>query len=166
MTNMKNLDTNLLDINQMTFTSTDSIVYEIEYFKNLDGVNSLYLVFNGVDAYFERIDENKYFLYYFFAITDKDREILENYKEIWTEMKDEIETIRGIEPIRYEKDFRKIKFESNYDLPLGEIINIPVCVIVARSVFQENGKYYPQIYLKYCFYEYEHENEDDSYVIY
>ena len=98
MTNMKNLDTNLLGIDQMTFTSTDSIVYEIEYFKNLDDVNSLYLVFNGVDAYFERIDENKYLV---FAITDKDREILENYKEIWTEMKDEIETIRGIEPIRW-----------------------------------------------------------------
>ena len=40
ITNIKNLDTNLLGINQMTFTSTDSVVYEIEYFKNLDGVNS------------------------------------------------------------------------------------------------------------------------------
>ena len=45
MTNIKNLDTNLLGINQVTFTSNDSVVYDIEYFKNLDGVNSLYLVF-------------------------------------------------------------------------------------------------------------------------
>ena len=56
ITNIKNLDTNLLDINQMKFTNTDSVVYEIKYFKNLDGVNSLYLVFNDVDAYFECID--------------------------------------------------------------------------------------------------------------
>ena len=44
MTNITGLDTNLLGINQMTFTSTDSVVYDIEYFKNLDGVNYLYLV--------------------------------------------------------------------------------------------------------------------------
>ena len=51
MTNIKNLDTNLLGINQVTFTSNDSVVYDIEYFKNLDGVNSLYLVFNDIDAF-------------------------------------------------------------------------------------------------------------------
>ena len=36
MTNIKNLDTKLLGINQMTFTNTDSVVYDTEYFKNLD----------------------------------------------------------------------------------------------------------------------------------
>ena len=55
MTDIKNLDTNLLGINQITFTSTDSVVYNIEYFKNLDGVNTLYLVFNDVDAYFDAL---------------------------------------------------------------------------------------------------------------
>ena len=46
-----------------------------------------------------------------FALTDKNREALENYKELWSEIKDEIETRKGIEPIKYEKDFMKIKFE-------------------------------------------------------
>ena len=55
MTDIKNLDTNLLGINQITFTSADSVVYNIEYFKNLDGVNTLYLVFNDVDAYFDAL---------------------------------------------------------------------------------------------------------------
>ena len=105
MTNIKNLGTNLLGINQMTFASTDSVVYDIEYFKNLNGINSLYLVFNDVDAYFECIDEIKYLV---FALTDKNREALENYKELWGETKDEIETIRVIEPIKYEKSFMKI----------------------------------------------------------
>ena len=45
----------------------------------------------------------------------------------------------------------KIKFESNDELPLGEIINIPVCLIIAKSVFHENDKYYPQVHLKDCF---------------
>ena len=60
----------------------------------------------------------------------------------------------------------QLKFESYDDLPLGKILNIPVCVIIARSFFQENDKYYPQVHLKDCFYEYKHENEeDDSYVV-
>ena len=63
-----------------------------------------------------------------FALTDKNREVLENYKELWDEIKNEIEAIRGTEPIKYEKDFIKIRFESDDDLPLGTILNIPVCV--------------------------------------
>ena len=51
MTNIKNLDTSLLGINQMTFTSTDSVVYDTLFIYVY--VNSLYLVFNDVDAYFE-----------------------------------------------------------------------------------------------------------------
>ena len=110
----------------------------------------MYLVLIDVDAYFECIDENKYLV---FALTDKNRESLENYKERCSEIKDEIETIKGIEPIKYEKDFMKIKFESNDDLPFGKILNVPLCVIFVRSVFQENGKYYPQIHLKNCFFD-------------
>ena len=90
------------------------------------------LIFNDVDAHFEEYNENKCLV---FALTDKNREALENYKELWDEIKDGIETIRGIEPVKYEKDFRKIKFESNDDLSLGKILNILVCVIIAKSVF-------------------------------
>ena len=70
MTNIKNFDAILLGINQIAFTSTDSVIYDIEYFKNLDGVNSLYLVFNAVDAYFEEYNENKYLV---FALTHKNK---------------------------------------------------------------------------------------------
>ena len=135
--------------NQITFTNTDSVVYDIEYFKNFDGVNSLYLVFNDLDVYFECIDENKYL---FLALRDKNREALENYRELWSEIIDEIETIKGIEPIEYEKKFMKIKFESDDGLPLDKVLNIPLCVVIAKSVFQENDKYYPQVHLKDCFF--------------
>ena len=40
----------------------------------------------------------------------------------------------------------KIRFESDDDLPLGKILNIPACVIIVRSVFQENNNYYPQFF--------------------
>ena len=54
MTNIKNFDPNLLCIDQVSFEkNTDCAIYEIEYFKNFDSANSLYLIFNNVDAYIE-----------------------------------------------------------------------------------------------------------------
>ena len=125
--------------------STDCISYCIEYFKNLCSSNYLYLVFNNVDAYIEgnSTEEKKENKYLIFASTDKNREALENYKELWDEIKDQIELISGNKPIKYEKDFMKI---------------------IARSDSQED-KYYPDVYLHECLYEYEYEFENDSYSI-
>ena len=47
----------------------------------------------------------------------------------------------------------KIKFESDNDLPLGKTFNIPHMIIVAASVFEKNGKYYPQIFSNECEYK-------------
>ena len=62
-------------------------------------------------------------------------------------------------------DFIKIKFESDDNLHLGELLNIPVCVIIVKSVLQKNSNYYPQVYLHECFYEYEHKDDDNFYFI-
>ena len=59
----------------------------------------------------------------------------------------------------------KIKFESDEDLSLGKVLNIPVCVIIVRFVFDKNKNYYPQVSLHECFYEYEYELENGSYAI-
>ena len=59
----------------------------------------------------------------------------------------------------------KTKFESDDNLALGKVLNIPMCIIIVRSVFHENNNYYSQVFLHKCFYEYEYEFEDDSYVI-
>ena len=37
----------------------------------------------------------------------------------------------------------KIMFESDDDLPLGKLLNIPSMIIVTIPVFQEDCKYYP-----------------------
>ena len=85
--------------------------------------------------------------------------MLRDYTELWNEIKEHIELISGNKVIKYSRDFMKIKFESDDDLPLGKIINFPVCVIIAKGVFEEDSKYYPQVLLHECFYEYE-ENID------
>ena len=95
------------------------------------------LVFNNVGAYIEcnSTEENNEDKYLVFASTDKKKEALENYTELWDEMKDQIETISGNKPIEYKKDFMKIKFESDDDLPLGKTLSIPVCIITVKFVF-------------------------------
>ena len=51
----------------------------------------------------------------------------------------------------------KIKFEPNDDLPSDKMLNIPIYVIIVKSVFQENDKYYPQVHLHECCHEHEYD---------
>ena len=51
----------------------------------------------------------------------------------------------------------EIKFNTDDDLPLSKIINIPVYVIVVKSVIKEDNRYYPKGFLHEFCYEYEHE---------
>ena len=46
----------------------------------------------------------------------------------------------------------KIKLNLDDNLSLNEILKIHNLTIVVRSVFQEDGKYYPQVYLDECLY--------------
>ena len=115
ITNIKNFDPNLLSIDQISFKSTDCVIYDIEYFKNLNCKNSPDLVFNNVDAYIEENNDDKYLI---FALADRNQEALENYTELCDEIKDQTELINGNNPIEYKKDFMKIRFESDDDLPL------------------------------------------------
>ena len=47
----------------------------------------------------------------------------------------------------------KIKLNSDDDLPLNKIRELHMLTIIVRSVFEEYGKYYPQIFLDECLYE-------------
>ena len=69
------------------------------------------------------------------------------------QIENQIETINGGKTIKLKKDIMKIRFESDDYLPLGKILNIPNLIIFAISTFQEDSKYYPQIYLHECVYE-------------
>ena len=68
-------------------------------------------------------------------------------------LKKEIEMINGDEKIEYGKDFKKIRFESNDDLPLNKPMRLRLLTIIIRSVFSEDGKFYPQLFLNDALYE-------------
>ena len=71
------------------------------------------------------------------------------YTELWNKIKNLIEKIND-KPGEHEKDFMKIKFNSNDDLTLDKILKLHSLTIVVRSVFQEDNKYYPQFFLDEC----------------
>ena len=149
MINIKNFDPSLLSIDKLSCTSTDDVIYHIEYItmkslhnENTDSANYLYLIFNNLDGYTEcnstkKSNEDKYLI---FASTEKNKEVLKKYTELWDEIKNKIETRSGSEPIKYRRDFIKIKFETDDDLPLAKILSIPMCIVAVGSVFQEDNK--------------------------
>ena len=47
----------------------------------------------------------------------------------------------------------KIKFNSDDDLPLNKQLKFMSLTVIIRTVFEEDGKYYPQIFLDECLYE-------------
>ena len=47
----------------------------------------------------------------------------------------------------------KIKFSSDDNLPLNKSLKFHSMTIIIRSVFEEDGKIYPQIFLDDTFYE-------------
>ena len=47
----------------------------------------------------------------------------------------------------------KIKFNSDDDLPLNKILKFHKMTVTIRSVFEEDGKLYPQVFLDDTLYE-------------
>ena len=155
--NLKKFDPSLLDLDKKS--SLDISIYYIEYiittkgtsdYENITSVNPLYLIINDIYGYIEESNGNKYLS---FASTDKNKEVLKKYIKLWDEIKYHIQTINASEFGEYDKDYMKIKFDSDDNLPLNKILKFSVLKIIIRSVFENDGKYYPQIFLNGCLYE-------------
>ena len=53
----------------------------------------------------------------------------------------------------YDEKYLKIKFNLDDKLPLNKTIDITSMIIIVRTVFYENNKYYPQSFLNECPYK-------------
>ena len=62
-------------------------------------------------------------------------------------MKNKIKTINGGKENDYEKNYIKIKFNSDDDLPLNKPLKLHLITIVIRSFFEEDGKLYLKVFL-------------------
>ena len=161
MINSKDLDPRLIKIDKKSYKNIG--ICQIGYIsiksisdcENINSVNPLYLMTGEVDGYIVKNNGNKYLT---FASTDKNKIVLEKYTKIWDKIKYHIQTINAdksgeCNSVEYEKDYMRIKFNSDDDLPLNKIVKLRMLTIIVRSVFEDDGKYYPQAFLDYCFYE-------------
>ena len=115
-----------------------------------NSVNPLSLIIGEVDGYIEENNVNKYLN---LASTAKNKKVLEKYKKLSVEIEYYIQAINSGKSGEYEKYYTKIKFKSDDDLPLNKILKFHNLIIIVRSVFEEDGKYYPQVFLDKYLYE-------------
>ena len=104
----------------------------------------MYLQVNHGSGYIEEKNENKYLI--FDDSVNENKKVLKNYGELWNGIKNEIKTINGGKENDYEKDYKKIKFNSDDDIPLNKSLKFHAMTIIIRSVFEEDGKLHLQIF--------------------
>ena len=84
--------------------------------------------------------------------TDENKELIEKDNDVFNGIRDKSKEINSNE-CDYEKDYMKIKFNSDDDLPLNKQLKFHLMTITIRSVFEEDGKLYPQVFLDDALYE-------------
>ena len=102
-----------------------------------------------------RKNGNKYLI--FDDSANENKAVLKKYNEVWDGIKNEIKAINGedcnsIQENDYGKDYMKIKFNSDDDLPLKKPLKSCAMTTIIRSVF-EDGKFYLQVFLNDALYE-------------
>ena len=151
---IENFDAGLLKIDKRSCKNINT--YNIGYVTkkkigncmNINSVNPLYLGIAPVNGYIKEKDANKYLV---FDSTDENKELLKNYNDVFNGIRDKIKKINN--ECDYEKDYMKIKFNSDDDLPLNKPLKFHNMTITIRSVFEEDGKLYPQVFLDDTLYE-------------
>ena len=84
---------------------------------------------------------------------NENKEVLKKYTDVWNGIKREIKTINGGKENDYGKDYTNIKFNSDDDLPINKPLKFYAMTIIIRSVFEEDGKVYLQVFLDDTLYE-------------
>ena len=111
---------------------------------NINSVNPLYLFINDLDGFIHEKNGNKYLN---ITLTDSNNDVLIKYSEVWNGTKNQTKKINNDSVVEYDKDYMKIKFDSDDNFPLNKVLKFHAVIIIIRSVFQRDGKHYPQIFL-------------------
>ena len=135
----------MLKIDEKAYKDTG--IYNIGYitiktindYENIYSVNPLYLLLNHSSGYIEQKGMNKYLI---FDSTDENNGATKKYNDVWNGIKNKIEEVSSGE-CDYEKEYMKIKFNSDDNLPLNKPLKFHSMTVTVRSVFEEDGKLYP-----------------------
>ena len=77
---------------------------------------------------------------------NENKALLKKSADVRVGIKNEINAINGGEENNYGKDYMKIKLNSDNDLPLKRPLRFHALTTIIRSVFEEGGKLYPQVF--------------------
>ena len=98
-------------------------------------MNPLYLRIDHANGYIKEKVVNKSLIS---DCTDKNKELLKKYNDVFNTIRDKIKEISSGE-YEYEKDYMKIKFNSDDNLTLNKPLKFHNMTITIRSVFEEDG---------------------------
>ena len=104
----------------------------------------MHLLIYKIDGFIEEKGVNKYLN---IAIKYDNDEVLKKYMEVLSGIKSGIEKINNNKSGEHEKDYMNIKFDSDDKLPLNKQLKFLSVTIAIRSVFEDDGKCYPQAFL-------------------
>ena len=146
---IKDFQSNLLKIDKKHHKDID--IYYIGYImikkfgdcENIHSVNPLYLLIYSATGYYKEKNGEKY------LILDS----TEKYEEVLSGIKKEIETINGGKELIYEKNYAKIRVNTDNDVPSNKQLKFPTLTIIIRCIFKEDKELDLQIYLDECLYE-------------
>ena len=153
MISIKNFDSSLLKKDKKNHTKTLKVTTLEQYNKKKLIIlkilkvylNPLYLIIHKTDGYIKENNENNYLV---FTSSDGNKKVLAKFTEFGDEIKHLIETINEGKKGEYEKDFMEVKFNSNDNLPLNKTLKLHMLTVIVRSAFEEDGKYYPQVFFR------------------
>ena len=144
---IETFDVNLLKIDNKTYKDID--IFNIGYVTkkiddciNISSVNPLYLRIKKVNGYIEKKGLSKYLV---FDSTDENKKLLERYDDVFNGIMSKIRKLDD-DWLEYSKDYMKISFSSDDNLPLNKSIKYLLMTITIRCVFIEDNKLYPQVF--------------------
>ena len=147
--NIETFDSNMLKLDKKTYKNLD--IYNIGYVTvkkigsgyDINSVNPLYLRINNGNRYIEKKDSNRYLV---FDLTDKNKELLKKYSDVFNGIMSKIREIDD-DWLEYSKDYIKIRLSSDDNLLLNKPLKFYNMTVTIRCVFSEDNKFYPQVFL-------------------
>ena len=114
----------------------------------INSVNPLYLRIKDMKGQFKKgKGDNVWYLIIF-----GDADVLRKFANIQKSIRAKIEENTG-RIVQYDRDYMRIKFERNDNLPTDDIVKMHLVKIIIRSAVAQNGKLYPQLFLDDVLYE-------------
>ena len=102
-----------------------------------------------VDGYIEKNNGYKYLV---FNSTDESKEVLKKCTELRDGIKMKLKQETVVKKDEHGKDYMKIKFNADDNLPLNKPLKLHLLTIIVRRIFEEDSKFYWQLYLDNCLY--------------